>query len=162
MFSPIHAEPLLRSCRRSGMRWAKPVQIQLQHKLFKSVCPRSFPDRTILACGHRTLECQHYQGRAPRRAIGHPAFPAISVENAVEITEFCGNRWKKYRPMRCTHPKSVTGTPFRSMLGLFLLGLPLAFLHILGLREPFEFHLPGAAGGGPLVLGGNVFRQRSP
>ena len=73
---------------------AKPVQIQLQHKLSKSLCSQPSPGQTILAYERRTLECQHYQGRLGHRAIGEEGFPAISVENAVENNEFCGNRWK--------------------------------------------------------------------
>jgi hypothetical protein len=44
---------------------------------------------------HRTLECLQYQGTAKRDSIVDQAFSAISVENSVEINEFCGNRVEK-------------------------------------------------------------------
>jgi hypothetical protein len=93
----------------------KPVQIQLQHKLSKSLCSQPSPGQTILAYERRTLECQHYQGRLGHRAIGEEGFPAISVENAVENNEFCGNRWKNAARRGCAGRKYVLETRFRSL-----------------------------------------------
>ena len=126
---------------------AKPAQIKLQPSSCKTVCPALQPKRSSHG-EHRTLSASNIYEREKALQQQISEFHGISVENAVEIVEICGNQVENRRASPSCGDQSL----------LFWLGLRLVFVR---LGQEFELNLAGPAGDSLLRVSREL-SQRSP
>jgi hypothetical protein len=160
-------EPFSCYARRSGMAWGRNRRSGAARA---DSAPAQDSSRACAADPLRT-------GRSSRANIAH-----LSVSNIKEarrafnrstwiLGDFggktCGDQRFLWKPVEKPAAPVLLGGKMRLEAGgrdadgLLLLRLSFGFFHILGLGQPFEFHLPRMAGGGALVRAGVEFGQRS-